>query len=261
MRQYELVYLISDSIAEADTKKICQIVKDYIANDGGKIERELVLGRRKLAYPIKKENFATYVVVNFALSSENIKNFEHELKTSNEIVRHLIIVKDFGKEKLNLTEKDIVKDKEIQEVIGSEKSFEAIDGTKEESYELMSKRKAEEIEEAKEPDAPAKIIVETKEKEEEENAEKEVEEEKAEEIEEEKEEAKAKQIEKIEKTEISKIKKIEEKKKEIPEEKTMKKVEKAPKKIIKKDDKKIEDEVDRLTKLDKELDEILGDDL
>ena len=207
MRQYELTYLISDNVPESELNKVTGKVGGYITAGEGKILKEEIWGRRKLAYPIQKQEFATYVTVNFNLPAEKAHEFERNIILTSKIVRHLLIVKDFGEEKLTLTAEDIAETKEIEEVVGGEKAFEAVEGEKEESKDLMAVREK-------------------------------AEEEKVEEI------------------------KVEEPKEETAPEIKIDKPKEKEKKVTKKvAPKKKEEEADRLSKLDKELDEILGEEL
>jgi len=240
MRQYELTYLISDNVPESDLNKVTGKVLGYIKDAGGKLLKEEIWGRRKLAYPIQKMEFATYITVNFDLPSNKAKEFEHNIVMTRKIIRHLIIVKDFGTEELTLTAEDIAETKEIEEVVGGEKSFEAVLGETEESKELMSVRGEKE---------------ENKKESEEEIAEEKVE----------KEEISNEEVtafgaipaddggkEPVE-PEIVEEKPVV----EIEKPKAEKKTKAAPKKAKKSED----NEADRLSKLDKELDDILGEEL
>jgi small subunit ribosomal protein S6 len=235
MREYELTYLISDNVPEAELNKVTGKVGGYVTSLDGKILKEEIWGRRKLAYPIKKQSFATYVTLNFSLPAEKANEFEHNIFMSSKIIRHLMIVQDYGTEKLTLTAEDVAETKEITEVIGGEKSFEAVVGETEESKDLMAvrgdeeKTDEEEVKEAKtEDETPETVAEETSEKTEE------IQEEKTEDV----------------KTEKPKKEAKAEKKAETKEKKA---------KVSKKE--KPEDEADRLSKLDKELDDILGEDL
>ena len=140
MRQYEFTYLISDDVQESEITKITGKIGGIIADQKGKVLKEESWGRRKLAYPIRKQLFATYITINFELEPENLKNIERDLRHENPIVRYLLIVKEFGKEKLSLSTEDIAATKEIKEVVGGEKSFEAVEGETEESKNLMAVR-------------------------------------------------------------------------------------------------------------------------
>ena len=151
MRQYELTYLVSDSVSDSDITKVSGKVNAAIS--GGKILKEDNWGRRKLAYNIQKQQFATYIMLHFELEPEHLSELEHELKVSPEVIRHLLIVKDFGKEKLELTADEIAATEDIEEAAGSEKSFEVVEGETEESRDLMAKReKGEDAEEANKDD-------------------------------------------------------------------------------------------------------------
>ena len=212
MRKYELTYLISDNVPESDLNKVTGRINGYVASLTGKILKEEIWGRRKLAYPIKKQDFATYVTINFDLPADKANELERNIFLSSKIIRHLMILKDFGEEELSLKADEIVDAEEIASVIGGEKSFEAIEGETEESKDLMAVR--------------------------EKDAEKE---EKVEEVVEEKKEEKVKTTKKAAA--------------EVVEE--PKKAEKVAKPKAKAEN--VEEEVDRLSKLDKELDDILGE--
>lgn len=270
MRQYELTYLISDDVAESEINKVSGRINGYVTDAKGKVLKEESWGRRKLAYPIKKQQFATYITLNFELEPENLREIEKDIFHAPEILRHLMLVRDFGKEELTLTAEDIAETGEIEEVVGGEKSFEAIEGETEESRDLMAVRgdeeesdeKVEEKTEISEEVAPtitpkADVGVPT------ESVGKEIEKP----VVEEKEKAKTVRKPRVKKI-TEKAEKIEVEKQEKPETKaeSEKKVEKKaaakPKvktKAIKNDN--VGDEADRLAKLDKELDDILGDEL
>jgi|GEM_PF-28264 len=236
MRQYEITYLVSDEVPEGNLNKITGELNGYISGLGGKVIKEDIWGRRKLAYPIKKQDFATYVTVNFNLLAEKTRELEREIKLMSEVVRHLFLVTDYGEEELALSADEIVKEEEIKEVVGGEESFEAIEGETEESRDLMAKRKDEEAPKEKveeeeitaepeqKPETPvAEVPAETTEKEEKKTAKKEA-------------KPKKEKAEKSSKTEKK------------PTTKPAKKEEKT-------------DEAERLSKLNEELDDILKDEL
>jgi len=229
LRKYELTYLISDEISESDLNKVTGKVAGYIAELGGEINKEEIWGRRKLAYPIRKQDFATYVTIFFGLPADKVKEFDREMRLTQSILRHLLIVTEFNEEKLALSAEDIAAAQEIAEVAGGEKSFEAIEGETKDSKKLMSVRE----------EAPKAEVVE----------------EEAEVVEEPKKEKAPKAAAKKEvKEEVAEP----EVKEEVVVEKA-EKVAKAPvKKVAKKDP---NDEAERLSKLNDELDDILKDEL
>lgn len=224
MREYELTYLVSDEVLEKDLKKITDRVVGIISDVGGKVSKEEAWGRRKLTYPIKKQNFATYVSVWFELPKEKIVDIEHEFRVHPQIIRHLIVVKVAKGEKLAVTKEDIVGTEDVKKVLG-EKSFEIVEGETEASKDLMAVRETPvEDKEEKETKDDEKIETESVR------------------------EKKSELIEKLKKATKPKI----EKPVEEPQVK-------ADQPIA--EEKEKEDEADRIKKLDEKLDELLKDDL
>ena len=250
MREYELTYLISDNVPESDLNKVTGKVGGYVAAAGGKVLKEEIWGRRKLAYPIQKQEFATYVTINFEMPASKVNEFEKNIFMTSKIVRHLMIVKGFGTEELTLTEEDIAGTEAIAKVVGGEKSFEAVVGKTEESRDLMAKRDAVSAEggalvsAGSSPDEGTPTSVENGMQGNEEVTEEEV------------------AAETVE--EAKKVKKAPAKNKKDDAEEVKKTVKPASKKASAKTEKPVtnkQDEADRLSKLDKELDDILGEDL
>jgi small subunit ribosomal protein S6 len=145
MRQYELTYLISDLVPESDLNKVTGKIGGYISSLDGKTIKEEIWGRRKLAYPIKKQDFATYVTVIFELPADKAKELEHNINLTSKIIRHLMIIQKAEAETLSLTREDIAETKEIEEAVGGEKSFEMVEGETKESRDLMAVRGEEEL--------------------------------------------------------------------------------------------------------------------
>jgi len=245
MRKYELTYLISDEVQEGDLNKVTGKISGLIADLKGKVEKEDIWGRRKLVYPIKKQDFATYITLYFYLPADKVNEFEKDLRHADNILRHLLIVKDYGTKEITLSAEDIAEAEDIESAIGGEKSFEMIEGETEESRDLMAKREqiAEEEAPKEEPQKEASKV--SKKDEVQKN-----------EIETEKktEEKPAKKVAKK-----ASAKKAEELEKEAKEEKPASKTKKSPAKP-KKEEKK-SDEAERLSKLNEELDDILKDEL
>lgn len=267
MRKYELTYLISDSVPEKDLNKVTGIVSGFISELGGKVDKEDIWGRRKLAYPIKKQEFATYVTLFFGLPAEKVIEFERDMHATTTILRHLLIVKEYGSEAITLTADEIAETGDIEDVVGGEKSFEAIEGETEDSRTLMAKREQEvtegqsdgeteretaeeKITEVKSEKPKVKSVTESAE--ELESAESEIPE--AEEVAEDK-------VEKTEKI-VKKVKK--EKTSDTPSlshSETEKETKPKAEKVEKKAETKKEDESERLSKLNDQLDDILKDEL
>ena len=97
------MYIVSNNVSDDEVPKVTEEVKQYITGSGGVVEKHEELGKKKLAFPIKKARNAFYVLDNFSAESDKIGDIEHRVRTSQNIIRHLIVNMD---EAISRMEKD-----------------------------------------------------------------------------------------------------------------------------------------------------------
>ncbi len=100
MKNYELTYLIPSELSEEEAKEFQGRIASSIKEEGGILNGENSLLRKKLAYPIKKQFEAFLAVLDFQLEPERMTNLEKKLKSENQILRYLIVTKAKPKEAL-----------------------------------------------------------------------------------------------------------------------------------------------------------------
>ncbi len=105
MPKYELMYIVGSHVADDEIPKTTDEVRKFIESGGGLIEKYEEPGKKKLAYPIKKTKIGHYVVVGFSAPSDKINEIEHRIRTTQSIIRHLVVNMD---EALERMEKDRV---------------------------------------------------------------------------------------------------------------------------------------------------------
>ena len=89
MNQYEVAVLYHPDL-EIDLEKASSKVEKIITDNGGKIAKTDNWGRRKLAYPISKQEFAVYVFYTVDMPAENVQKVEQTFNITDEIIRFLI---------------------------------------------------------------------------------------------------------------------------------------------------------------------------
>ena len=94
MDRYEIMFIVKNTIEEEKVKKIADSLKDLITNDKGNIIDFKEMGKRKLAYPIKKEVTGTYYVMTVEANHDTIKEFSRKVSINENVLRHLIIKKE-----------------------------------------------------------------------------------------------------------------------------------------------------------------------
>src|SRR6185436_8304712 len=111
MPQYELMYLLGAHVADDEVPKISASVLKASEDFGASEVKEAQLGKKKLAYPIKKTRNGHYVVVNFEMDGKDINAFDAKVRTQDtNIIRYIIVNLD---EHLDRLEKDKVEQAKI----------------------------------------------------------------------------------------------------------------------------------------------------
>jgi small subunit ribosomal protein S6 len=106
MPQYELMYLLGSHVADTDIPQISEQIQKFVSDFGGTDIVENQLGKKKLAYPIKKTRNGNYVTVNFTMDTKKINDLDAKIRTQDQvIIRYLLINLD---EHLERTAKDQV---------------------------------------------------------------------------------------------------------------------------------------------------------
>lgn len=89
MNLYEVAILFDPGL-EIDLDKASGKVEKIITDAGGKITNTDNWGKRKLAYPINKNEFALYVFYTVELPPKAVLEVEQTLNITDEVIRFLI---------------------------------------------------------------------------------------------------------------------------------------------------------------------------
>ncbi|WP_058300564.1 30S ribosomal protein S6 [Gorillibacterium timonense] len=90
MRKYEVMYIVRPDVEEQAFQAAVEKFQAII-NNGGEVTKSDVMGKRRLAYEIKKFRDGYYVLVNFNATPQVVAELERVMKISDEVIRYLII--------------------------------------------------------------------------------------------------------------------------------------------------------------------------
>ncbi len=90
MNKYESVVIINPAVDEEGIKTLVQKFTDLINKDG-KLEKVEELGKRKLAYEVKKNKEGYYVVLNFDSNPAAIAELERNYRIMDEVIKFIVI--------------------------------------------------------------------------------------------------------------------------------------------------------------------------
>jgi small subunit ribosomal protein S6 len=89
MNAYEIAVLYHPDL-EIDLEKASDKIEKIIADNKGKITKTDNWGKRKLAYPITKQDFAVYVFYTVEMPPDSVAKIEQTFNITDEIIRFLI---------------------------------------------------------------------------------------------------------------------------------------------------------------------------
>jgi small subunit ribosomal protein S6 len=108
MPKYELMYILSSAVSDNDAPAVASELDKFITDEGGKILTSEMLGKKKLAYPIKKTRNGFYILRTFNFEGGKIAGLENKIKSMDSIIRFLVI-------NVDEQERRAAKDHEVQE--------------------------------------------------------------------------------------------------------------------------------------------------
>ena len=88
MNKYESVVIINPTVDEEGVKALVEKFSALINNDG-KVEKVDSLGKRKLAYEVKKQKEAYYEVFYFEANPELIAELERNYRITDEVIKFM----------------------------------------------------------------------------------------------------------------------------------------------------------------------------
>lgn len=93
MNKYETIFLIKDDITEEQKNAVVSEIRKYLVKNG-KVSEEENLGKKKLAYEVKKYEYAYYYVINFTGKASIIPELERKYRINENILKFITIKKD-----------------------------------------------------------------------------------------------------------------------------------------------------------------------
>jgi small subunit ribosomal protein S6 len=91
MRIYEIVFIVRPDVTEEDVDKLIAQMEGAVAGAGGKLEKVEKLGRRRLAYRVRKQREGIYVLFQLQGSGDTVKEFERRLKVIDMVIKYLTV--------------------------------------------------------------------------------------------------------------------------------------------------------------------------
>ncbi|MBB5344966.1 30S ribosomal protein S6 [Tunturibacter empetritectus] len=99
-RTYEIMFIVRPDVEEAELDKLIEGFSTNVTNGGGEIKSVEKMGRRRLAYTVRKFNDGFYVLLNVAAAGSLITEIERRLRVSEQVIKFITVRMDEEEKRL-----------------------------------------------------------------------------------------------------------------------------------------------------------------
>jgi small subunit ribosomal protein S6 len=99
-RTYEIMFIVRPDVEEAELDKLIEGFSGNVTSGGGEVKSVEKMGRRRLAYTVRKFNDGFYVLMNVAAQGSLITEIERRLRVSEQVIKFITVRMDEEEKRL-----------------------------------------------------------------------------------------------------------------------------------------------------------------
>ena len=99
-RFYEVMFIVRPDVADEDVDKLIAGLEQTVTGGGGAIRSTEKLGKRKLAYTVRKFNDGNYVLLTIDADGVLIAELERRLRVSEPVIKFITVRMDEEEKRL-----------------------------------------------------------------------------------------------------------------------------------------------------------------
>ena len=99
-RTYEIMFIVRPDVEEADLDKLIEGFSGNVTSGGGEVKSVEKMGRRRLAYTVRKFNDGFYVLLNIAAEGKLITEIERRLRVTEQVIKFITVRMDEEEKRL-----------------------------------------------------------------------------------------------------------------------------------------------------------------
>jgi small subunit ribosomal protein S6 len=99
-RTYEIMFIVRPDVEEADLDKLIEGFSGNVTSGGGEVKHVEKMGRRRLAYTVRKFNDGFYVLLTVAAAGSLIAEIERRLRVSEQVIKFITVRMDEEEKRL-----------------------------------------------------------------------------------------------------------------------------------------------------------------
>ena len=91
MRNYEIMFVVRPNLEDEATNVVAENMKKVLESKKATVNEVVNMGRRELAYEVKKFNNGSYFLFKVTGDKEAVKEFDRVANINEDIIRHLVV--------------------------------------------------------------------------------------------------------------------------------------------------------------------------
>ena len=99
-RLYEVMFIIRPDVADEDVDKLIAGFASTVTNSGGVVKSTEKMGRRKLAYLVRKFSDGNYVLLTIEAGGPAVAQLERRLRVSEPVIKFITVRMDEEEKRL-----------------------------------------------------------------------------------------------------------------------------------------------------------------
>ena len=100
-RYYEVMFIVRPDVEDADVDKLIAGFENTVTSGGGNVRSTEKLGRRKLAYTVRRFNDGNYVLLTIDADGKLVAELERRLRVSEPVIKFITVRMDEEQKRLD----------------------------------------------------------------------------------------------------------------------------------------------------------------
>jgi small subunit ribosomal protein S6 len=99
-RTYEIMFIVRPDVEEADLDKLIEGFSGNVTSGGGEVKSVEKMGRRRLAYTVRKFNDGFYVLLTIIAPGSLVAEIERRMRVSEPVIKFITVRMDEEEKRL-----------------------------------------------------------------------------------------------------------------------------------------------------------------
>jgi small subunit ribosomal protein S6 len=100
-RTYELMFIVRPDMTEEDQDKLISTLETAVTSSGGQVKNVEKMGKRRLAYTVRKFHDGLYILLTFEGSGGLVHELERRLRVNEPVIKFLSVRIDEEQKRLD----------------------------------------------------------------------------------------------------------------------------------------------------------------